>query len=63
MTQELDATFNSIMKTMIETGQAPHYVELAADLGLTPPDGRERVHELMNHIGLAAVGELRSDLA
>jgi hypothetical protein len=46
----LDRAFASIMATMIDTGQAPHYTELAADLGLRPDEGRELVHELMEVI-------------
>ena len=29
----LDKTFHLIMKKMVETGQAPHYTELAKELG------------------------------
>ena len=47
MTDLLDRAFASIMGTMIETGQAPHYIELAADLGLEPEVGRQLVHDLM----------------
>ena len=47
MTAQLDQAYASIMATMIETGQAPHFTELAADLGVTVDEGRELVHELM----------------
>ncbi len=47
MTQLLDRAFSSIMDTMLETGQAPHYTELAVELGLSPDEGRALVHDLM----------------
>jgi hypothetical protein len=46
----LDMAYHSIMRTMTDTAQAPHYTELAADLGLTPERGRAVVHELMTRI-------------
>jgi len=42
----LDRAFHSIMRTFIETGRAPHYVELAADLGTSVEEGRQLLHEL-----------------
>ena len=45
---ELDKTFQIIMKRMLETGQAPHYTELAAELGVTPEEGRKALHELFS---------------
>ena len=48
--QLLDRAFHSIMSAMIETAEAPHYTELAADLGLRPDEGRAVVHELMGVI-------------
>ena len=45
-TTGLDKTFHLIMKKMVETGQAPHYTELAAALGLSSEAGRKAVHEL-----------------
>jgi len=42
----LDRTFHVIIKRMVETGQAPHYTELAADLGVAPEEGRKALHEL-----------------
>ena len=32
---DLDKTFHFIMKRMVETGQAPHYTEIAKDLGVS----------------------------
>ena len=45
---ELDKTFHIIMKRMVKTGQAPHYTEIAAELGITPENGRKIVHSLFS---------------
>ena len=42
----LDKTYHFITKRMVETGQAPHYTEIAADLGVSPEEGREAMHKL-----------------
>jgi hypothetical protein len=42
----LDKTFQVIMKRMVETGQAPHYTELAADLEVSPEEGCKALHDL-----------------
>jgi len=44
----LDRTFSVIMKRMVETGQAPHYTEIAAELGLSPREGRAALHKLFS---------------
>jgi len=44
----LDRTFSAIRKRMVETGQAPHYTELAAELGLSPKEGRAALHKLFS---------------
>lgn len=44
----LDKTFSIIMKHMVETGQAPHYTEIARELGLPMEEGRQAVHELFS---------------
>jgi len=41
-----DRTFSIIMKRMVETGQAPHYTEIAAELGGSPEEGRKALQEL-----------------
>ena len=46
----LDRAFRSIMTTIVETTQAPHYTELAADLDLDPEAGRAVTHQLMTRI-------------
>jgi hypothetical protein len=44
----LDKTFNIIMKRMVESGQAPHYTEIAAELDLSMEDGRKALHDLFS---------------
>jgi len=44
----LDKTFHFILKQMVKTGQAPHYTEIAAELGVSPAEGRETMHTLFN---------------
>jgi len=41
-TEVLDKTHYIILKRMVDTGQAPHYTEIAAELGLDPVDIRKR---------------------
>jgi len=44
----LDRTFGVIMKRMVETGQAPHYTEIAKELGVSPREGRAALHKLFS---------------
>jgi hypothetical protein len=44
----LDKTFHLILRWMIENGRAPHYTEIAAELGLSPEEGRKTLHELFS---------------
>ena len=44
----LDKVFNSIIKRMVETGQAPHYTEIATQLGISMEDGRKALHDLFS---------------
>jgi hypothetical protein len=43
---QLDKVFHIIMKRFVETGQAPHYTELATELDVSPEEGREAMHKL-----------------
>ena len=43
----LDKAFSNIMMRLVETGQAPHYTELASDLGLSVEQGRQTLHNLI----------------
>ena len=45
-TNVFDKTFNIIMKRLVDTGQAPFYTELAAELGVPMEEGRKILHEL-----------------
>jgi len=44
----LDRTYNVIMKRLVETGQAPHYSEIAAELGVSVEDARRALRNLMS---------------
>jgi hypothetical protein len=44
----LDQTFHYILKRLIETGQAPHYTEIAVELGVSPEEGRKTLHALFS---------------
>jgi len=44
----LDRVFEMIMRRMVETGQAPHYTEIATELGLSMEEGRQAVHKLFS---------------
>ncbi len=45
---DLDKLYHLILERMLETGVAPHYTEIARDMGISPEDGRQGVHELFN---------------
>ena len=44
----LDTTFQIIMKQMVETGQAPHYTEIAAEMGVSMEEGRKALQDLFS---------------
>ena len=44
----LDKGFQIIMSYFVERGQAPHYSELAADLGCSIEEGRRVVRDIMD---------------
>jgi hypothetical protein len=43
---QLDRTFSFILKRMVETGQAPFYTEISAELGISVEEGRKVLHDL-----------------
>ena len=43
---QLDKTFQIIMKQMIDTGQAPHYTEIASQLDVPVEESRKLLHAL-----------------
>ncbi|MBP1699048.1 MAG: hypothetical protein H6Q41_4236 [Deltaproteobacteria bacterium] len=49
---DLDRTFHFIMKRMVETGQAPHYTEIASGMGISVEEGRKALHDLMATPGI-----------
>lgn len=44
----LDRTHNIIIKRFVETGQPPHYTEVAKGLGVSVEEGRKALHNLIN---------------
>ena len=44
--EKLDPVFHIIIKQMGKTGQAPHYTEIAAELGVPVEEGRKALLEL-----------------
>lgn len=42
-----DKMYNAIMKRLIETGQGPHYTEMATELGISVEEARTALHALM----------------
>ena len=45
-TEILDKVHYFILKRIKDTGQAPHYTEIAAELGVFPEEGRQTLHKL-----------------
>lgn len=43
-----DKTFYIIMKRMVETGVAPHYTEIAAELVVSPEEGKKALQDLFS---------------
>ena len=58
----MDHAFHAIMKRMIETGQAPFYTELAAELGFSVEEGRKTLHDLFSSPGIPGWLYPRTDL-
>jgi hypothetical protein len=48
-----DRTYSIIRNRFVETGQAPHFTEIAAELGVSPREGREALHKLFSIRGFA----------
>ena len=45
---QVDNTFNIIMRKMVETGQAPHYTEIASEMNVSVEEGRKALHDLFS---------------
>ena len=50
----LDQAYRFVLQRFIDTGRAPHYTEMAAELGMPPEAGRQLLHDLME-AGLPAI--------
>ena len=48
-----DQTYRFILMKLVQTGQAPHYTEIAAELGVSMEEGRNLLHDLFSK-GMAA---------
>ena len=46
--RQLDKTYQIILNSFIETGQAPHYSEIAKNLGVSMEEGRNAMHDLFS---------------
>jgi hypothetical protein len=44
----LDKTYSVIIRGFVETGQAPDYTEIAAELGVSPEEGRLALRKLFS---------------
>jgi hypothetical protein len=44
--QLLAKMYHAIQKGMVRAGRAPHYTELADELGLSPEQAREALHDV-----------------
>ena len=49
----LDHAYHLTMQQLIDTGQAPHFTELATAMDLSMEEGRQVLHELI-HSGIPA---------
>ena len=49
---DLDRTFHFIMNKMVESGQAPHFTEIASGLGISVEEGRKALHDLFRTPGI-----------
>ncbi len=50
----LDKTYQIIIQRMIKTGQAPHYTEIAEEIGGSVEDGRKALHNLVS-VGIPGI--------
>jgi hypothetical protein len=44
----MDKVFQIIMKRMMDSGQAPHFTEIAAEMDVPVEEGRKLLHELFS---------------
>ena len=43
----LDKTYHVIINRLLDTGQAPHFTELAVELGVSVEEAKKALHDLM----------------
>ncbi len=48
---QLTKTFHLIIERMIATGLAPNYTQIAAELGVSPSEGRKILRKLFSTLG------------
>ncbi len=46
----LDKAYHLVIQRFIDTGRAPHYTEMAAELGILPEAGRQLIHDLVESV-------------
>ena len=44
----LDKTYSVVMRGFVGTGQAPNHTEIAAELGVSPREGRQALRKLFS---------------
>jgi len=44
----MDKTYNVILRRFVDTGQAPHYTDIAKELGVSMPEGKKALHDLIS---------------
>jgi hypothetical protein len=59
--RHLTKTFNVIIERMIATGQAPNYTEIAAELGISPSEGRDVLRKLFSTRGFPGWFDPKTD--
>jgi hypothetical protein len=45
---QLDRTYHFILQSFINSGQAPHYTEIAREFSVHPDEGNRLLHDLMD---------------
>ncbi len=50
----LDKAYHNVIEHFVQTGRAPHYTELASELGISSDEGRRVLHDLID-LGLPGI--------
>ena len=59
--KHLNKTFQIILDRFIATGKAPNYTEIAAELGVSPQEGRKTLRKLFSPIGFPGWFQPKTD--